>query len=775
MDNYSDINTSRKNTYDQLSKHINLGSFEQFNKGMDNPENRRNLYKTASKYVNLGSWDKFDSYISTQNQSALNTSPQQKNDNLPLVSPYKEKQKSIQPLDKKLFFGGQLSPIIVTANGDKRPAIEQPPLTDKEIQEYKTANIPLPSPHGQEEQQAQQLAGISDAMEEGLLRGKGTGIVDPFGSLIGSVDNAIKTGNEGADALRKGNTVQGILQLLQSLTEVPFHLGMMTSPGGAAFLESQEIANATVPEKIAKWQAPISAATSPQTPTGKAVANFGDMALQLVLAYYLGKGFNAIKGKAAAPIEDLETLDKENQNAIQEQSTGEVLQRQPGQTGIPGSERGRMEQSQQGNELAGTRGIKNGTEGENQGESAEKTNPQSQEVASQLPPEIAPTTPETGQGLNVNQSAGKVLSPEDYQALRDELKNKLNENPFDQFDGFEEVKPITKSETSLSNPVENIPNNIPVPESTDQTNGQKSPEIGEKSPQSQEIQPVAERQEIGQNLSNEDKINSLKSDLIDLRDNYNDLTGSERMRARRPIQDKVKELRALGVDAKFEIGKITIDGKPLRKPTIQPKRVDISKVEVKPEAEKTFEELTPKVVSQKVKASEIGWDGNDINEFSYNPKEEISSQDNTQSQPSRAPKEGAQNIPPVKEDLKRGEKPNRIISDEAYKKAHDNLTKNLGKLSAGIDPTHFKDLATVGAYHFENGLRKFSDWSKKMIEEYGDKIQPQLKDIWENVHDKYKEFLGNPFFYNSERKIFEKMPESTNAEQVRGILKELQP
>ena len=50
-----------------------------------------------------------------------------------------------------------------------------------------------------------------------------------------------------------------------------------------------------------------------------------------------------------------------------------------------------------------------------------------------------------------------------------------------------------------------------------------------------------------------DKIESLKSDLIDLGDNYNDLTGSERMRARRPIQDKVKELRALGVDAKFEI------------------------------------------------------------------------------------------------------------------------------------------------------------------------------------------------------------------------------
>ena len=35
---------------------------------------------------------------------------------------------------------------------------------------------------------------------------------------------------------------------------------------------------------------------------------------------------------------------------------------------------------------------------------------------------------------------------------------------------------------------------------------------------------------------------------------------------------------------------------------------------------------TPKVISQKIKASELGWDGNDLNEFSYNPKNEVGSE-----------------------------------------------------------------------------------------------------------------------------------------------------
>ena len=93
---------------------------------------------------------------------------------------------------------------------------------------------------------------------------------------------------------------------------------------------------------------------------------------------------------------------------------------------------------------------------------------------------------------------------------------------------------------------------------------------------------------------------------------------------------------------------------------------------------------------------------------------------------------------PVEEGKKiTSESPKRLVSEEAYSKASDNLKKNLGNLNVGIDPTALKDLATVGAYHFENGLRTFSDWSKKMIEEFGEKIKPHLKKLWDQSREDY--------------------------------------
>ena len=101
-------------------------------------------------------------------------------------------------------------------------------------------------------------------------------------------------------------------------------------------------------------------------------------------------------------------------------------------------------------------------------------------------------------------------------------------------------------------------------------------------------------------------------------------------------------------------------------------------------------------------------------------------------------KEGVQTTPEGnKEANKIAEKANRFISEESYQKAKENLTKNLGKLSAGVDPTNLKDLTTVGAYHVENGLRDFAEWSKKMVEDFGEKIKPHLKDIWDSTRKSF--------------------------------------
>lgn len=80
----------------------------------------------------------------------------------------------------------------------------------------------------------------------------------------------------------------------------------------------------------------------------------------------------------------------------------------------------------------------------------------------------------------------------------------------------------------------------------------------------------------------------------------------------------------------------------------------------------------------------------------------------------------------------------RIISKEAYEAAKKRLT-DPGMMRIGIGPKDLADLITVGAYHIESGLRTFAAWSKKMIEEFGETIRPQLQTVWDNVHTLTKE------------------------------------
>jgi len=53
----------RKKIYDALSSNYNLGSFEDFNKKMDNKESRQKLYNSVSKDFDLGSYNEFESKV----------------------------------------------------------------------------------------------------------------------------------------------------------------------------------------------------------------------------------------------------------------------------------------------------------------------------------------------------------------------------------------------------------------------------------------------------------------------------------------------------------------------------------------------------------------------------------------------------------------------------------------------------------------------------------------------------------------------------------------
>src|SRR3989304_7562053 len=62
--------------------------------------------------------------------------------------------------------------------------------------------------------------------------------------------------------------------------------------------------------------------------------------------------------------------------------------------------------------------------------------------------------------------------------------------------------------------------------------------------------------------------------------------------------------------------------------------------------------------------------------------------------------------------------------------AAKNFWKKGMRLSAGVDPTMLADLAKVGGYYVESGLREFAPWSKKMIEDFGDGVEPYLQEIF---------------------------------------------
>lgn len=91
-------------------------------------------------------------------------------------------------------------------------------------------------------------------------------------------------------------------------------------------------------------------------------------------------------------------------------------------------------------------------------------------------------------------------------------------------------------------------------------------------------------------------------------------------------------------------------------------------------------------------------------------------------------------------DLPLSSERNRIISEELNKKADDILRKNLGNVSSNPIFNHkvYQALLIKGAYHFENGITNLAKWSKKMIEENGEKIRPMLNSIWKEIQNNAK-------------------------------------
>lgn len=86
----------------------------------------------------------------------------------------------------------------------------------------------------------------------------------------------------------------------------------------------------------------------------------------------------------------------------------------------------------------------------------------------------------------------------------------------------------------------------------------------------------------------------------------------------------------------------------------------------------------------------------------------------------------------------------QFISDratEARKRIYARRAE--GRVQAGLDPVDLLDHATIGAEYIAKGLEKFADWSTEMVKEFGERIQPHLKDIFAKAQEVYEESTLN--------------------------------
>ena len=78
---------------------------------------------------------------------------------------------------------------------------------------------------------------------------------------------------------------------------------------------------------------------------------------------------------------------------------------------------------------------------------------------------------------------------------------------------------------------------------------------------------------------------------------------------------------------------------------------------------------------------------------------------------------------------------NKIVSNDRYEELKKRMRDKLNQLNMGIDPEMLQIGIEMAVYHIEAGAVKFTDFSKAMIADLGDKIRPYLKSFYNGARD----------------------------------------
>lgn len=106
-----------------------------------------------------------------------------------------------------------------------------------------------------------------------------------------------------------------------------------------------------------------------------------------------------------------------------------------------------------------------------------------------------------------------------------------------------------------------------------------------------------------------------------------------------------------------------------------------------------------------------------------------------QSHTEEAPKDEQSKDNGGKEQSQSQQSENKIFTEDAYEAARRRMHERLKRLNAGLDPEMLSDGLIMAGYHVEKGARKFAEFAREMIREFGDKIRPYLKSFYNGLRD----------------------------------------
>ena len=78
---------------------------------------------------------------------------------------------------------------------------------------------------------------------------------------------------------------------------------------------------------------------------------------------------------------------------------------------------------------------------------------------------------------------------------------------------------------------------------------------------------------------------------------------------------------------------------------------------------------------------------------------------------------------------------NKIFTADKVEAARARMKSKFGQLNSGIDPEMMIDGMTVAGAYIESGVRKFSDYAAKMIEDFGNGVKPYLLSFYEGARN----------------------------------------